>query len=359
VRVGADGSYLRFQRTGLGRYLDGLLGTLAAELSAADSMVVYYNSFRAPPLFPAPVEERFVRMPRPTAWNQLGVPAAVARDRCDVYLGAANIVPTLGRLPKVVVFHDCLAFTIPSAKPGRITRYLRRWMTASARSATRVLAQSHWTAGQVEQYLGVAQERIVIVPPGVDHFFGPASEAADEAEELDRRLGVRGRYVLQVGAFEYHKGGATLLAATDSLREGGMDLTLVRCGAGGGALTRPGLIDTGFVDDALLRRLYRGARVVAMPSHHEGFGLPVLEAMASGAPVVASRAGALPEAGGEAAVYVEPGDVAGFAGAIGRLVEDDGEWQRRRTAGIAHAATFPWARAATAVMDVLRETSAR
>jgi len=357
MRVGADGMYMRFQRTGLGHFQDGLLHALAAELGTSDELFVYYNSLPAPPLFQAPVRERFVRMPRPLAWNQLGVPAALALDRCDVYLGSANIVPALGREPKVLHVHDCLPFSNPDAHPGSRGRYLRRWMKASAKRAARLTANSRWAAEQAERYLGLRASDFVVVPPGVDARFGPEPAGVDEEQRVRALVGSSSPYVLHVGAFEAHKGGDELVAAVNNLRAEGRDVTLVRCGGPGPQRAADDAVDLGYVDDAILPALYRQATVVVVPSRAEGFGMPAIEAMASGAPIVASRAGALPETTGEAALLVDLGDISGLAAAIGRLLDRGEEWSRLRAAGLARARGYTWASAPKLMLGVLREAA--
>lgn len=357
MRIGADGSYLRWRRTGLGRYLDGVLHGLESVLGENDRLSVYYNAWPGPPLFGPQVDETAVRIPGAAAWHQLGVPVVASAQRVDVYLGGANLVPVLGRFPKVLVVHDCMAFRRPEAKPPSIARHLRRWMRLSARAATRIVAVSEWTARECATFLGVPRDRITVVPEAVAPAFVPADPSTSpRALARLRELGVRQPYVLHVGAFEEHKGAAVSAAAIGELQRRGHDVHLVRCGGPGPNVDGPG-ISLGYVDDDLLVTLYQHAVAVCMPSLHEGFGLPVVEAMACGTPVVAARACALPEAGGDAALYADPADVRGFADALERLLTDAGERARRRAAGLERVATMSWRTVAATLLDILRDAA--
>lgn len=354
IRIGADGSYLRWSTQGLARYLDGLLHALAERLDGGDQLVVLYNSLAREPLFGSNVEEVRVRFPKATLWNQVGVPLAVRRHACDVYLGGANIVPARGGVPSVVLMHDTKAFRNPEADTPGWTRYYQRWQRASVRAATRVLAVSEFTAAECERWLGVPRERVRIVAPGVDPRFTPetaATAARDGA--LREAIGVPEPYVLQVGAFERHKGGALAAAAIAELRAAGSAAILVRCGPPGPEPARPGCLDVGHVDDDTLLALYRGASVTCVASGHEGFGLPVVEAMACGSPVVCVSGTALEEAAGGAALIVAPDDVDGLRDAIGRVLSDPAEAARLREAGFARVRPLTWAAAAEIVRQEL------
>ncbi|MGI8608094.1 MAG: glycosyltransferase family 4 protein [Candidatus Dormibacteria bacterium] len=359
MRIAADGSWLRWRMTGLGRYMSGLLHGIEA-LRGDRELFVYYNSGEGQPLFSAGACERFIRMPNRTLWNQVRLPLALRRDRPDVYLGAATVIPWAPGTPAVAVIHDCLAFRIPQAKPGAEGRYWRHWTTLAARRAARVVTDSQSTARDIEHFTGVPLARIAVIPPGVDpQFFAPVpARARAAARQLLAEHGVTGKFILQVAAGDHHKGMRVAAAAVGLVAGAHEPLRLVATGASslGDATTRQGAAWVGAVADDVLRALYESCAVVCVASEHEGFGLPVLEAMAMSRPVVSTTAGALPEAGGELPFYCTPGDVAGMASALDRaLSTQSDELRGRLAAGRARAQAFTWTVSATSLLGILDE----
>lgn len=358
MRIGVDASHLRWRRTGTSRYIEGLMRAMAASLGGGDELLAYYNARPGAPSLPPPVVERYVRLPsrRATAWTQLRWWAALRADRCDAVLGH-HVLPVLPGPPAVLVVYDCLAFREPAAKPGAEGAYYRRWMPRSARGAARVVAISRFAAAEAERWLGVPAASMPVAYPGVDAQFALVDEAdrAAAREVLARAgVGAEARWVLQVGGGEAHKGAGVVAAAVESLRASADGVLLVRCGRGTGAAPSAGVVELGYVSDAALRGLYALAAATCVASTHEGFGLPVVEAMAAGSPVVASDTPALREAGGDAALYAPPGDAGALAAALHVVLADAGAAQRLRQAGREQAARFTWDRTAAVILDALR-----
>jgi alpha-1,3-rhamnosyl/mannosyltransferase len=223
-----------------------------------------------------------------------------------------------------------------------------------------VLAISEFTRDEVHRVLGVPLDRIRVTLLAADDLRIPPAER--DAEAL-ARLGVTKPYVLAVGAADRRKNLGLLERAMPRVAEHFPDVTLVLAGprrrSARGSREPAWQRTLGFVSEEDLMTLYRCARVVVAPSSYEGFGLPVLEAMQLGAPVIAARASSLPEAGGSAAVYVEPDDDAALAREIGRVLSDDAVRGAMRDASLAQSARFSWDETAQRTLEAFDDAVAR
>ena len=286
------------------------------------------------------------------AWEQVVLPARARRLGARALLCPANLAP-LAAARTVVVIHDAA----PLRHPGWYSRAYATWqrvlLPAVARRAARVITVSEFARGELAQLLDVDA---AVVPGGIDERFTPAAdpEPARLAHDLARP------YVLCVASHTARKNLAALVPAARALAPAGVDVVV----AGGHRpqFARERGLDAlrllGHVDDSLLPGLYAGARAFALPSLYEGFGLPVLEAMAAGTPVVAADTTALPETCAGAAALVPP-DGESFAAALTALLADDAERERVRAAGLERAATFTWDATARRVDELLSAAAAQ
>ena len=309
---------------------------------------------------PALRPDRYVVIgPRPSlahraghAWEQLALPL-LAR-RADLLYCPANLAPLASR-HNAVVIHDVAGLAHPEWYGRTYAAWQRVVLPAVARRARLVLTVSRFAQGEIVERLGVTEDSVAVVPNGVSDAFSPSADPgpAREALGLDRP------YVLTLATRSARKNLAVLGEAAAALRPLGIEL--VSAGGGRGYLRggeQPPGRALGYVPERLLPGLYAGARAFAMPSLYEGFGLPCLEAMACGTPVVAADRAALPETCGDAALLADPGDPEAFAAALLRAATDESEREHLIEAGRRRAGRFTWQRTAAltdAALDAVVE----
>jgi glycosyltransferase involved in cell wall biosynthesis len=325
VRVVVDVTPLALPRTGIGNYVLGMLRGLA-EAGPEHELVAF--SMVAPPgkrriehaLDGVPVQRRLVVVPPRshlwrTAWSRLGRgPVEWLSGRLDVFHFSDWMYPPQRGGVRATTIHDLFPLRYPDWVHPQTYRMHARKYAHAARTCDLVVVNSEFTAGEVVEQLGFPRERITVAHPGV----GPAFRRDGRSRDLG------GPYALTVATLERRKNLETLLAAMRIIGEHS-DLRVAVVGAPGWqgpSLDAEGVLPLGYVDDEELAALYRGAQVFVYPSRFEGFGMPIVEAMACGTPVVASAHPSLDEASGDAALRADPESAEAIASAIGQALGD-------------------------------------
>lgn len=346
-------------RTGTENYARRILqGLLAA--APEQTFTLYFRAPPPPKLFPTHAHTRYCVIPFPRLWTHLRLSweLLTAHPRPDVLFVPAHVLPLVNPVPAVVTVHDLGYRHFPEAHPPRQRAYLD-WSTRfSARAAHRIIADSQATRADLAHFYAIPREKITVVYPGYDDTLRPGDPTL-----VREKYQLPERYVLHVGTLQPRKNLARLIEAVGILNTKiAAPVTLVLAGQPGW-LAAPLLAQArtnaayvrllGYVPDADLAGLYSGAAAFAFPSLYEGFGFPVLEAMACGTPVVCANTASLPELVGDAALQVNPLDAVALATALHQLLTDAPLVANLRARGFEQIKRFSWAKAVRETLEVL------
>lgn len=365
MRVALDAHMLGSREGGNETYIAGLLrGLAAADDVAAEIAALHYPG--APQPTPPTPRLRYHALPRPSDWRRLALdlPRFCRQWRADVLHVTYN-APLRRPCPVVLSVHDVIFRLFPANFAPRVRLLLNTVLPLSMRRAARIITISQASRQSIEQFYPFTRGRVRVIPLAA----GPLVDVAPDHAAAQAITGDR-PYILTVGSLQPRKNMARLIAAYDlARREAGLTARLVIVGRAlhrGTAVAAEArrspfaddIVFTDYISDAALAALYTRCAVFVYPSLWEGFGLPVLEAMHLGAPVIASRSSALPEVAGQAARLVDPLSTAELAQALAAVAGDPAEQARLRAAGFAQAARFSWERTARATLAVYREVAA-
>ena len=364
LRVGIDGRAFSSPAAGVRRYVSGLAAAITA--TGEVDLVVLGGTRDAAPAALERVDEP-AHLPTNAGWTLVGLPRAASRARVDLIHAPSYTAPFHASVPVVLTIHDVSYELHPEWYPYRRDWMRRVFYRRSARAARRILTDSEFSAGEIAAAYRISHARITVAHLGVDPAFHPADPSRPETLPVEVAM----PYLLHVGDLHERRNLGIVVDALFAARRhfgaaSAMSLVVAGIDRGvGSALcamaTERGdagaVVLLGRVDETMLQVLYHCATALVYPSRYEGFGLPLLEAMASGTPVIASAAASIPEVLGDAGLLLDPDDVDGWADAIVRVANDEHERARMTTAGIARAATFTWDRTARVTIDTyLRAT---
>jgi glycosyltransferase involved in cell wall biosynthesis len=363
VRIGIDARKLH--DFGIGTYIRNLLRQLA-RIDRQTEFVLLCRDADADPL--RALGDNF-RPVIETAGNysiaeQIRIPLALKREGVTLFHAPHYVLPPLAPCTSVVTIHDCIHLMFPQYLPNRLAYgYARASIALAARCATRVMTVSESSKRDILRFVHVDPDKISVIPNAYDERFG-VEPREDDVVRVRERYQLHDEFVLYAGNVKPHKNLERLIAAFKMVRSRGLDhLKLVLIGdeiSKYAALRRAVhqhqlhkyVRFLGYLPEETLAVMYRLAGVFVFPSLYEGFGLPPLEAMASGTPVVTSNVSSLPEVAGDAAILVDPYDPEAIADGIFRVLSDEDLRRQLRTKGLARAHQFAWESSVRRVHDI-------
>jgi glycosyltransferase involved in cell wall biosynthesis len=369
VRIAIDARKLRDY--GIGTYIRNLLRHLA-RLDAHNEYVVLCRQEDC--AFAAELGENFRAVPEWSAQysirEQVAVPLELRRERADLFHAPHYVLPALAPCRSVVTIHDCIHLRFPQYLPSRLGHtYARTALWVATHRSARVLTVSEASKRDILEFFDVPESKITVIYNAIDERFSE-EPAADEVLRVKERYQLNDPFILYAGNIKPHKNLERLIEAFHIIRKG--ELEFVKLLIIGDEISKYATLRRavhryklhqhvrffGFVPDATLAILYRLARVFVFPSLYEGFGLPPLEAMASGTPVITSNVSSLPEVAGDAAMLIDPYEPDAIAGAIRRVMMDDRLRDDMRERGLARAREFSWGRSVRRVKEIYDEVLA-
>jgi glycosyltransferase involved in cell wall biosynthesis len=363
LRVGFDGRAFSSPAAGIRRYATELVSALVG-LGEPLQIVALGGHPGAIPSGVAHVAGS-AHPPSNAGWTLIGLPRTAARAGVQLIHAPSYTAPFWAGVPVVLTIHDVSYELHPEWYPYRRDWLRRYFYRRSAQGAARVVTDSAFSASEISRAYGITSERVAVIPLGVHPAFG----AGDSNLPLELPSTVMEPFLLHVGDLHErrnlvvvveallearrHFGGAAAMSLVLAGVDRGMGEGLCAMAAEAGA--PEAVVALGPVEENRIHALYRGALALVYPSLYEGFGLPLVEAMASGTPVLASHEASMPEVLGGAGVLLDPRDVSAWRDAIIRLVNDAALRDDLRARGLARAATFTWQRTARRTLEVYRE----
>jgi len=365
MKIGIDGIPLAELKTGVGHYTFEIAVEVARQSPSDSFEVLSHLPFSD--LDPAPPNLSFIKPTVNAAtkhWWTIGLPLYIKRARIDLFHGTNYDIPVWGGCPTVLTIHDLSQLLFPETHEDRRVRRARRRLPLMSRQATVIITPTEAVKTEVCEHLRVPRDKVVVVNEAPRRNFQPLPLA--RASEIVRRLGIDEEFILYVGTIEPRKNLITLIKAFEEiLRATTLRPQLVIAGKKGwltdevfayieSAKLGNRLCLTGYLADDELRALYSACRVMVYPALYEGAGLPTLEAMACGAPVITTSTPAIVEMVGDKARLFSPADFSGLAEHLVELLTTPAAREALSRAGIEHAARFTWQRAAEETLKIYR-----
>jgi glycosyltransferase involved in cell wall biosynthesis len=367
MKIGYNAQILADAATGIARYAGEMLRALV-KAKGAHELIVFGNRKHLVELCPeewiVPTPDVLSSASRRIVWEQTILPILQTKYHLDVMYYPDHTAPLFGVSCKTVItVHDLVPFAFPEAHTLARTIYKRIALRRSAALASKIVAVSHATQNDCVRWLGIPQENIEVIYNGVHDNFAPVVQS-EILQEVRERYGLSNPFILFVGTLEKRKNVERIIEVYDYARsDHGITADLVLAGGPGKGYKdmwerversrwKESIRYVGFVPDADLPALYSMAALFFYPSLYEGFGLPVVEAMACGCPVITSNTTSLPEIVGDAGIIVDPYDTSSLAAALAKVLNSEELQHQLRLAGRQRARLFSWQKASSRLMSV-------
>lgn len=369
MRIGILYTSALRQRAGIGRYTRGLVNALARLNTPHQYTLVISRDSPPEKIPPLPANFTVKQLPLPEKWltilwHRLNLPLAIDRwaGPFDLFHAPDFVLPPLHRTPGLLTVHDLSFLKHPQGAVPKLRRWLMRVVPQGVSRARHILADSCSTRADLADWLNVPADKITVIGAGVESRFQPITDAQKQAA-VRTKYQLPPEFVLALGTLEPRKNFTGVIEAFNEIQAGIPDLHLVIAGGKGwlyesifeaaaNSPARDKIHFIGFVADEDLPTLYSLAHIFAYPSFYEGFGIPVLEAMACGTPVVTANNSSLPEVAGQAALLANADNTAELGAAIRRLATRPDLHRQYRQLGLSRAAQFTWEEAAHKLVTV-------
>lgn len=369
MRIGVDLSAIQSTKSGVDWYTHHIIKEMIRLVGPEERLYLFSNretGFEEEAAANDKVTLVRSRVRYQEPWRQLFLPLLLKRHRIDVCFFTNFVISVLSGCPMVLTIHDFSFKLFPRTHSLRNVIWARSLVPVSVRRCRRIIAVSNHTKLDLLRLMNVNQDKVAVVYEGAAAQFVPEPEPGDA--DVLAGYDIRQPYVLYVGTLEPRKNLITLVKSFNEVAEKVEDVQLVLAGRRGWMAQSifdeikerellPRVRITGYVPDGHLAALYRQAAAFVYPSLYEGFGLPPLEAMASGTPVIVSQSSSLPEVIGDAGLYINPLDAGELAAAIEKVISDGDLSASLVAKGLEQAGRFSWRRAAEETMEILRETA--
>ncbi len=365
MRIGIDAKRAFMNKSGLGSYSRNLITALLRRFPENEYFLYTPGTSHAlfsPASYHAHIvtPQSFIQKSLHSYWRSFSLSARLINDRIDIYHGLSHEIPfrfPVDKVKPVVTIHDLIFMRFPQWYNPADRLIYRLKFRYACQTAGRIIAISRQTAGDITEFFGIPSEKIDVIYQGCNPaFYIPLS--ADEKKNIRLKYGIPEQYILYVGTIEERKNMLTLIKA---MHAGGIKMPLVAIGKPtaymkkiNAFLRRHNIKDVKFlneIENIHLPAFYQMASVFVYPSFYEGFGIPILEALASGTPVVVSKGGCFAEAGGDAALYVDPANHEEIAEAIKNILSESALRKKMIELGLQHASTFNTDKMAENVMN--------